>query len=167
MPYATTLMQRLRPSQLAWLMGLYGENYRLIQRLLPSASMAEGRYLSSVDDGLDLHLDVLAHHPYTLELRLSYSLTDPITGLPDPSAYLRLYHDSRQAEATHCYVGRRWQDVLGLRPTRRALLEHRLRMNSFLAKWLEYLDGLGHHCGSVRYLGPLPAPKPVAQSIGA
>ena len=136
-------------------MGLYNENYRLIQRLLPPAPMREGRYVSSVDDGLDLCLDVLAIHAYTVELRLSYSLTDPVTGMPDPSAYLRVYRDSVQAEATHCYVGRRWQDVLGLRPSGQEVFKHRLRMNTFLCKWLDYLDGLGHHCGSVTFVGAL------------
>ncbi len=55
-------------------------------------------------------------HPYTLELRLSYLIERPVTGQPDPSAYVRVYRDARQAEVTHCYVGRRWQDVLGLLP---------------------------------------------------
>ena len=41
---------------------------------------------------------------------------------PDPSAYVRLYRDARQAEVTHCYVGRHWQDVLGLRPSVQALV---------------------------------------------
>lgn len=149
------VIQRLRPSPIGWLMGLYAENHRLIERLLPARPLPEGRYLSSVDDGLDLHLDVLARHTYTLELRLSYALTDPISGLPDPSAYVRVYRDARQAEATHCYAGRRWQDVLGLRPSSAQLMQHRLRMNSFLGKWLEYLDGQGHHCGSLRRIGDL------------
>jgi len=83
-------------------------------------------------------------HAHTVELRLSYAMTDPVTGAPDPSAALRAYTDSRQAEATHCYVGRRWQDVLGVRPSPQAMMGHRLRMNSFLSKWLIYLDSQGH-----------------------
>ncbi len=154
-------MPRLYPSPLTRLMGLYAENYRALRRLLPPEPLPCGRYLSSVDDGLDLHLDVLARHAYTVELRLSYTLTDPVTGLPDPSAYLRIYHDSRQAEASHCYVGQRWQDVLGLHPCSRQLLRHRLRMNGFLAKWLDYLDAQGHHCGSLECIGEVPA-LPVA-----
>ncbi len=149
----TSLPISLGQSTFGALMGLYTENYRLIQRLLPAAPIREGRYISSVDDGLDLCLDVLAMHNYTVELRLSYSLTDPVTGMPDPSAYLRVYRDSLQAEATHCYVGRRWQDVLGVRPSGEEIIRHRLRMNNFLSKWLDYLDGLGHHCGSVKFVG--------------
>jgi uncharacterized protein YqiB (DUF1249 family) len=52
--------------------------------------------------------------------------------------------DARQVETTHCYVGRRWQDVMGLYPPPAALVGHRLRMNTFLGKWLEYLAERGH-----------------------
>ena len=83
-------------------------------------------------------------HPYTLELRLSYRMHDPVTGQPDPSAYVRIYRDARQAEVTHCYIGRHWQDTLGLFPSPKVLFGHRLRMNSFLNKWLDYLASQGH-----------------------
>jgi uncharacterized protein YqiB (DUF1249 family) len=81
-------------------------------------------------------------------------MRDPLTGEPDPSAYVRLYGDARQAEATHCYVGRRWQDVLGMNPPAAALIDHRLRMNTFLGKWLHYLGERGH---GVATLAPLDA----------
>jgi hypothetical protein len=134
----------------AWLMGLYGENFERIARLLDLRGMAPGRYVSSVGDGLDLHIEVLERHTHTVELRLSYAITDPVTGRPDPSAVLRAYTDSRQAEALTCHLGRHWQDVLGLRPSPKVMLGHRLRMNSFLSKWLGYLDGLGHSQGTLR-----------------
>ena len=89
-------------------------------------------------------MDVLGVHAYTLELRLSYRMNDPVTGQPDPSAYVRIYRDARQAEVTHCYIGRHWQDVLGLHPSPKVMFGHRLRMNSFLNKWLDYLVGQGH-----------------------
>jgi uncharacterized protein len=107
-------------------------------------ALPAGRYASRVPGGLELLVDVLAQHPYTVELRLSYPMRDALTGQPDPSAYVRLYRDANQAEVTHCYVGRHWQDVLGLRPSVEAMVNHRLRMNGFLNKWLEYLDGQGH-----------------------
>ena len=77
-------------------------------------------------------------------MRLSYRMSDPVTGQPDPSAYVRIYRDARQAEVTHCYIGRHWQDVLGLFPSPKVMFGHRLRMNSFLNKWLEYLSSQGH-----------------------
>ena len=131
-------------SRFAWLMELYGENYQRLSCLLDFSGLRQGRYLSRNPGGLDLLVDVLEVHPFTMELRLSYCIEDPLTGLPDPSAHVRVYRDARQAEVTHCYIGRCWQDVLGLYPPARVLFGHRLRMNSFLNKWLEYLAGQGH-----------------------
>jgi uncharacterized protein len=144
-----------RLSRFGWLMGLYAENFVLLQRLLAAGDLATGRHVSSVGDGLDLQLDVLERHAYTLELRLSYQVCDPLTGQPDPSAYLRLYRDARQVEATHCYVGRRWQDVIGMYPPPSQVIGHRMRMNTFLGKWLHYLGEQGHGVATLR-------PAPVA-----
>jgi uncharacterized protein len=131
-------------SRFAWLMDVYGENFQRLSRMFQPQALPAGRYASRVPGGLELLVDVLAQHPYTVELRLSYPMRDALTGQPDPSAYVRLYRDANQAEVTHCYVGRHWQDVLGLRPSVEAMVNHRLRMNGFLNKWLEYLDGQGH-----------------------
>ena len=139
-----------RLGRFAWLMGLYAENHERLMRLFEPADLAPGSYTSSIGDGLDLRLDVIEQHRYTTELRLTYALQDPVTGEPDPSAFLRLYHDARQVEATHCYVGRRWQDVLGLFPPPSELLDHRLRMNTFLGKWLQYLAEQGHGVATLR-----------------
>jgi len=133
-----------RISRLSWLMGLYGENYERAENLFNTAELKAGRYQSRGHDGLALQLDVIEVHAYTLELKLSYDLLDPVSGQPDPSAYIRVYRDTQQCEVTHCYVGRQWQDVLGLRPSTKVMVGHRLRMNSFLNKWLDYLDVQGH-----------------------
>ena len=145
---ATPVLSRVecipRISRFGWQMGLYAENFALLTRLFEPADLAPGSWLSCIGDGLDLRLDVLEQHRYTSELRLTYAMQDPLTGEPDPSAFLRLYRDARQVEATHCYVGRRWQDVLGMFPPPAELLDHRLRMNTFLGKWLHYLAEQGH-----------------------
>ena len=142
-----------RLSRFGWLMALYGENHVRFTRLFSPSNLATGSYCSHIGDGLDLQLDVIEQHRYTTELRLTYAMRDPLTGQPDPSAYLRLYHDTCQAEATHCYIGRRWQDVMGLYPPPAELLGHRLRINTFLGKWLEYLAERGHGGQSLR---PIP-----------
>jgi len=140
-----------RLSRLGWLMGLYAENFRRMERLFAVSELTENNYLSSIGDGLNVCLSVMDRAPYTTCLRLTYAdLTDPVTGEPEPSAWLRLYHDSRQLEATHCYLGRGWQDVVGLRPQAAILADHRLRMNTFLSKWLQYLGECGHHHASLR-----------------
>lgn len=154
MQQATPLGTRIPTlSRFGWLMGLYAENHARMQRLFAPAGLGVGSHLSSVGDGLDVRLDVLARHPYTQELRLTYDLRDPVTGEPDPSAYLRLYTDARQLETTHCYVGRRWQDVTGLYPPPAELVGHRLRMNTFLGKWLQYLAERGHGVATLRPAG--------------
>ncbi len=133
-----------RLSRFSYLMGLYAENYQRLDRLFGVESLAADGFRSSIDDGLDLRLQVIERHRYTIELRMTYELTDPVTGEPDPSAYLRCYRDARVAEVTHCYIGRRWQDVLGLNASTRKVVGHRLRMNAFLSKWLEFLADQGH-----------------------
>ena len=133
-----------------WLMALYAENHGRLVRLFDPGHLAPGQYLSQVEGALSVRLDVLAQHAYTTELRLSYTMLDPATGEPDPSAYLRLYRDAGQVEATHCYVGRRWQDVIGMFPPPVEVVDHRLRMNTFLGKWLQYLDDQGHGLASLR-----------------
>ncbi|MBP8098544.1 MAG: DUF1249 domain-containing protein, partial [Arenimonas sp.] len=65
-----------RFSRLSWLMGLYGENYQRMSRLFDLPSLEPGGYLSSCVNGLDLMVEVLEVHPYTLELRLSYRMSD-------------------------------------------------------------------------------------------
>ena len=131
-------------NRFGWLMALYAENHTRLTRLFAPGDLVEGRYLSSIGDGLDLYLDVIQTHRYTVELRLTYGLRDPQTGEPDPSAFVRVYRDARQAEATHCYLGRRWQDAIGMYPPPAELINHRMRMNIFLGKWLDYLAERGH-----------------------
>lgn len=151
-----------RIGRFGWLMGLYAENHRKLTRLFEPADLAPGHYVSSNGNGPDLCLQVLEQHRYTVELRMTYALRDPITGEPDPSAFLRLYRDARQVEATHCYVGRRWQDVIGMYPPPAEVIGHRLRMNTFLGKWLDYLAEGGHGVATLRRAagpaGEFPAP---------
>lgn len=152
-------------SRFGWLMALYAENHARLLRLFEPADLAVGRHVSSVGDGLDLRLDVIARHAYTVELRMAYdALPDPVTGEPDPSAYLRFYSDARQVEATHCYVGRRWQDAIGMFPPPAELLGHRMRMNTFLGKWLQYLAERGHGVATLRPAPSRDAPAPVLSS---
>jgi uncharacterized protein YqiB (DUF1249 family) len=161
MPPVAARIERIpRLSRFGWLMGLYAENHDLLVRLFEPVDLGEGAWQSSIGDGLDVRLDIVAQHAYTTEMRLTYALRDPVTGEPDPSAWLRLYHDAHQLEATHCYVGRRWQDVLGMFPPPARLVDHRLRMNTFLGKWLHYLGERGHGVATLRPLVPADAGTP-------
>ena len=73
-----------RLSRFGWLMGLYAENHARLQRLFEPADLACGDYASAIGDGLDLRLHVVERHAYTIELRMSYGLVDPQTGMSDP-----------------------------------------------------------------------------------
>lgn len=134
----------------AWLMGLYAENHRKLDRLFAPGRLAVGVHLSCPGEGLPLRLEVVEQHRYTTELRLTYEVRDPSSGARDPSAYVRMYRDARQTEATHCHAGRRWQDVIGMYPPPAELIGHRLRMNTFLGKWLDYLARQGHGIATLR-----------------
>jgi uncharacterized protein len=135
---------KLAPGSFVWLMDLYEENYRRLDRLFRPSKLLPDRYRSSVGDDIDLLLHVVDRQVHTTEISLSYTLVDPGTGLATPSAVLRVYEDARLAEATHCLPGRQLVDVLGPFAKPRTVLEHRLRMNSFLSRWLDYLGDHGH-----------------------
>ena len=140
---------KLLPGRFAYLMGLYAENYHRLARTFAPQELPTGSYFSSVDDGLDLHLDIIERHPYTLELRLSYCMLDRETGEPAPSAWLRMYGDAHVAEATHCHPGKHLRRALGPLPPAKTLFQQRMRMATFLNRWLEYLAEQGHSRGTL------------------
>lgn len=137
------------PGRFGYLMGLYAENYHRLARLFAPQRLGEGHYVSDIDDGLDVHLHIQQCHPYTLELSLSYGFVDESTGLPSPSAQLRMYTDAHVAESQHCHPGRHLWEVLGPFPPAHTVMQHRLRMNGFLSRWLEYLAEQGHSIGTL------------------
>lgn len=126
------------------LMALYADNYWRLTRVFGPDRLAPGEYRSSVGDGLDLLLRMDQRRPYTLEFTLSYAIPDPVSGGPDPSASLRLYRDARLAEVLACHGARRIEDAIGRGAGAEEVVSHRLRMNAFLGKWLEYLEDRGH-----------------------
>lgn len=139
----------LLPGRFEYLMGLYAENYHRLTRLFAPQKLAMGSYVSDVDDGLPVHLVLQETHPYTLELELTYGFVDEQTGRRAPSAQLRMYSDAHVAEALHCHPGRHLWQVLGPFPEARSVFQHRLQMNGFLARWLEYLAEQGHSAGTL------------------
>lgn len=142
----------LLPSRFAYLMGVHAENYHRLVRLFAPQRLDGDSYLSSVDDGLDVRLDLLERHRYTLDLRLSYCFIDSETGVAAPSAHLRMYHDAHMAEVLHCHSDRRLARVLGPMPPARTVFQQRLRMSTFLNRWLEYLAEQSHSIGTLEPL---------------
>ena len=135
---------KLLPGRFEFLMGLYAGNYHRLTRLFAPQQLAPGRYVSRTGDGLDVHLHVQDCHPYTLELELTYDFVDAHTDHRTPSAQLRMYTDAHVAEAMHCHPGQHLWQVLGPFSPAHTVFQHRLRMNGFLTRWLEYLAEQGH-----------------------
>ena len=142
--------RKLLPGRFEFLMGLYAENYHRLTRLFAPQQLAPGQYVSRAGDGLDVHLHVQECHPSTLELELTYDFVDAHTGQRAPSAQLRMYTDAHVAEAMHCHPGRHLWQVLGPFPPAHTVFQHRLRMNGFLTRWLEYLAEQGHAVETLR-----------------
>ncbi|MBU6198409.1 MAG: DUF1249 domain-containing protein [Xanthomonadaceae bacterium] len=145
------------PGRFAYLMGLYAENYHRLARLFAPQELGAGSFVSSVDDGLDVRLDMVERHRYTLELHLTYCITDAHTGGPSPAAWLRMYRDAHVAEVTHCHPGQRlWRELGPFAPVK-TVFQHRMRMATFLNRWLEYLGEQGHSRATLLALTALPA----------
>lgn len=122
------------------LLDLSDENYRLLMRLAPDLTQLQGRLLSCLEHGMDLHLEVQEQTPYTSLIHLTYYFPHAVGVYPDPDAQLRVYHDSRQVDVLDLSQSalplRRW----GGNPT----LEQRWKINLFLSKWLAYCVMQGH-----------------------
>ena len=70
MTHALSKLERIpKLSRFGWLMGLYAENFQHLTRLFAPVDLAPGSYVSSIGDGLNLRLDVIECHRYTVELR--------------------------------------------------------------------------------------------------
>ena len=143
------------PGRFAYLMGLYAENYHRLTHMFAVQRLAEGQYFSCVGDDMDLCIEVQQRHPYTVDVSLSYVHVDATTGLPVPSAQLRMYLDAHVAEVLHCHPGKHLWQVLGPWPSVPAVSRHRMRMASFLNRWLVYLGEQGHALGTMERSEPV------------
>ncbi len=136
------------------LMEIYADNYWRLGLLFDDMQLERDRMISTVSDQLPLYVEITERHAYTTCARLSYAIEthQGIVSL-DPDAHIRLYHDARVAEATHCYPGSVNQPLFGALVPVSDVVEHRWRMNMFLDKWLEFLLQQGH---SNETLAPAP-----------
>jgi uncharacterized protein len=145
-----------KPGRFAWLMQLYAENYWQLTHLLGPGNLQIGQWQSCSGKGYPLRIDVLDTAPYTMEFKLSYELRHKEGLRLAPSAHVRFYLDAHVAEVTACHAGSRIEDVLGRNASAEKILQHRLRMNAFLGKWLGYLEQCGHNRYSVHAVSPTP-----------
>ncbi len=139
------------PDDFSALLDLYNRNYIRLNRLIDLANADQDRYISWTDTGLAVYLHITERHVFTTELRMTYFIKDE-TGFvsADPDARLRVYHDSKQVEATHCYPGSISEPIFGSLVPVDDVVEHRWKMNRFLDKWLDYLEKHGHNRATFR-----------------
>lgn len=159
--------------RLDYLLKLYEENYQLLQRLLGDARDLSNAQLSHVPGRPLLWLSVIEQQRYTSILRLthSFALTTPAdAGLApsmvlDPNAFVRVYHDTRQAEVTHCHFGAELKSLFSLDVPLHEVNHKRARMSVFFNKWLHYLLESGHRPESFDVVDALPSAMAAPLSV--
>jgi uncharacterized protein YqiB (DUF1249 family) len=60
-----------------------------------------------------------------------------------------MYHDAHMAEVLDCCADRRLVRAIGPLHPARSIFQRRVRMSSFLNRWLEYLAEQGHSIGTL------------------
>jgi uncharacterized protein len=139
-------------SRFSLLMGLYGENFARITQLLNSLVPAQSLFCSEAGGGPALWVEVLEQHRFTTILRMTHEFADPKSGALslDPCAYVRVYHDARMAEVTHCSIGEHLKTLFNARTPLNQITSHRQQMNVFFNKWLDFLLSGGHTRASMQ-----------------
>ena len=123
-----------------WLMDLCDENYDHLIKLAPELRALKGRHFSRVEEGMDLHLEVLEQTPYTSLIHITYYFNNIERPCSDPDAKLRIYHDAKQVEVIDLK-----QSALPLdKNIYGGALSQKWKANLFLSKWLIYCVQQGH-----------------------
>lgn len=92
------LMRRLTRRSLTTVMALYEENYALFIRLAADVRQLPPTQLQRAEGELPLYLTLLEENPYTTTVNLTHHFVGESGQEEEPSAKIRLYHDSEQAE---------------------------------------------------------------------
>jgi uncharacterized protein len=135
---------RARPATFVGLMTLYESSYVRLRGLVGDVRAIEGRRVSRVPADCDLHLETVEHSRYTSVLRLTYLFDDAQGSVADPDLEVRVYHDARLAEASHCARWVRHPGLAFIRSRVSAELGDRWLRNMLLNKWLDYCFDRGH-----------------------
>jgi uncharacterized protein len=147
-------------SPLDYLLKLYEENYQLLSQMLGSLRDYSGAQLSHVPGKPPLWLEIIEQQPYTSIVRLTHSFNVARAVAQtlelDPNAFVRVYHDSKQAEVTHCYVGAHVKRLFSMDVPLHEVNQKRVRMTVFFNKWLRYLLESGHCTRSFAPVDALP-----------
>ncbi len=145
---------------LSYLLNLYEENFVLLTKLLGSVRNYSGAHLSHVPSKPPLWLEIIEQQPYTSIFRITHSFNAPHRDhvmVLDPNAYVRVYHDTKQAEITHCFAGADLKKLYSLDAPLHEVNQKRAQMTAFFNKWLRYLLDTGHSPSSFAPVDALPA----------
>jgi uncharacterized protein YqiB (DUF1249 family) len=129
------------PNTFAGLMELYETNYINIRKLCGDLNDLSDYSVSSIQQGMDLHLSVLEKNKYTITLYLTYRFAQTEAGQSNefPGATIRVYYDAMQAEVLD-----RTSKVLKSQSYSTNNLYQKWTSNRFLFKWLNFSLRQGH-----------------------
>jgi uncharacterized protein len=139
-------------------MGLYEENFQRFAALFGDARLLSGNYQCQMDETPDLFLEVIEQSRFTSVLHLTHGFSNAVSGGTDidPSAWIRIYHDSKQAEITHCYISRHLRKLFDSLEPHAQVIERRRQLNVLFNKWLGYLQQLSATPLSMQAIAVLP-----------
>ncbi len=132
------VVRRLVRHNLGALMALYEENSTLLWRLIPEVRALAANHQQQIDQPLPLILKIHQQSPYTTTLTLTHRFIGEHGEEEEPSAKIRLYHDSDQCEVMSLSQGESLRSFLSLVRSGEENLDVRWRLNLFLNQWLRY-----------------------------
>lgn len=133
---------RQRP--FAELMELYERNFARLRRLFPSIRHLSGTCRSALQGSPPLWIHAIAQERHTSVILLTHLFSEGGAPQLEPGAFVRVYHDARQAEVTHFRIGSALRHLFAAEIPAAQIGQRRLRLNRFFSKWLEFLETCGH-----------------------
>lgn len=131
-------LRKLLRHDLKSLMALYEENFDLFLRLTPEVRSLPRRQDLVAEGEFPLFLTVVEENPYTTTLILTHRFRRESGHEEEPSARIRLYHDSQQGEVLSMNRGESLLTFLSLVDDGMENLDARWRLNLFLNHWLRH-----------------------------
>ena len=129
------------PNTFAGLMEMYEHNYIKLRKLCGDINKLPEYMCSQIENGLDLHIEVVERTTYTTTLNLTYKFTNKAKNSARilPNLFIKVYFDAMQAEVLH-----REAKNTPFQHRDAQYLSNKWRNNRFLYKWLSFCIAQGH-----------------------
>ncbi len=131
-------LRKLLCHDLKSLMALYEENFDLFFQLAPDVRSLPCRQDLIAEGEFPLFLTIVEESPYTTTMVLTHRFRQESGHEEEPSARIRLYHDSQQGEVLSMSRGESLLTFLSLVDEGMENLDARWRLNLFLSHWLRH-----------------------------